>query len=224
MHLTRKTSTTKYDFKVSGKSYETVGRFIYLRVQINSKNMIQDEIRLRIQSGNRSVFANKQLLKNKYLNCASKLQIYKSIIRPTVTYGCETWTVTVTEQNRLLVFERRVLRKIYGPTQNNDGTWRIKTNEELEILIKKENIVRFIKSQRLRWAAHIIRMDTTRTVKKLTEWDPRLSRPVGKPRLKWFNEVEEDLKKMKLGNWREKCKDRRLWNEMLKQAKTHQRL
>jgi hypothetical protein len=45
-------------------------------------------------------------------NAASKLQIYKSIIRPTVTYGCETWAMTVTDQNRLLVFERRVLRKI----------------------------------------------------------------------------------------------------------------
>ena len=53
--------------------------------------------------------------------------------------------MTVTEQNRLLVFERRVLRKIYGPTLDNDETWRIKTNEVLEILIKSKNIVRFIK-------------------------------------------------------------------------------
>jgi hypothetical protein len=53
------------------------------------------------------------------------------------------------------------------PITRNDGTWRIKTNEELEILIKKETIVRFVKSQRLRWAAHVIRMDTIRTVKKL---------------------------------------------------------
>jgi hypothetical protein len=63
--------------------------------------------------------------------------IYKSIIRPTVTYGYETWAMTVTEQNRQLVFERRVLRKIYGPTLDNDETWRIKTNE-LKILIKKK--------------------------------------------------------------------------------------
>jgi hypothetical protein len=60
--------------------------------------------------------------------------------------------MTVTEQNRLLVFERKIKRKIYGPTLDNDGTWRIKTNEELEILSQKTNIVRFIKSQRLRWA------------------------------------------------------------------------
>jgi len=59
-------------------------------------------------------------------------------MRPTVTYSCETWAMPVTEQNSLLVFERRVLRKIYGPTLDNDGTWRIKTNEELEILIKKK--------------------------------------------------------------------------------------
>ena len=111
------------------------------------------------------MFANKKLLTNKDLNAASKLQIYKSIIRPTVTYGRETWAMTITEQNHLLVFERRILRKIYGPTLDSDGTWRIKTNEELEMLIKK-NIVRFIKSQRLRWVAHVIRMDTTRTVKK----------------------------------------------------------
>jgi len=97
---------------------------------------------------------------NKDLNAASKLQVYKSIIRPIATYGCERWAMTVTAQNRLLIFERRVLRKIYGPTQDNDGTCRIKTNEELEILIKKEIVVRFIKSQRLRWAAHVIRMDT----------------------------------------------------------------
>jgi hypothetical protein len=90
-------------------------------------------------------------------------------------------------------------RKIYGPTQYNDGARRIKINEELENLIKKKNIVRFIKSQcRLRWAAHVIRMETARTVKKLTEWEPCSSRAVGRPRLRWLDQVEEDLKKMKL--------------------------
>ena len=95
------------------------------------------------------MIANKKLLKNKDLNAASELQIYKSIIRPIVTYGRETWAVTVTEQNCLLISERRVLRKIYGPTQNNDGTWRIKTNEELEILIKKKKYCKIHKITKL---------------------------------------------------------------------------
>jgi hypothetical protein len=59
------------------------------------------------------------------------------------------------------------------------------------------------------------------SVKKLTEWKECLSRPVGKPRLRWLDQVEEDLKKMKARNWREKCKERRLWNEIIKQAKPH---
>jgi len=67
-------------------------------------------------------------------------------------------------------------------------------------------------------------MDTTRIVKKVTEWEPRSSRPVGRPRLGWLDKVEEDLKKVKVRNWREKCKDRRLWNEIVKQSKTHQGL
>jgi len=62
--------------------------------QINSKNSIQEEIIVRIQSGNRSLFANKKLMKNKDLKAASKLQIYKPVIRPTVTYGCETWAMS----------------------------------------------------------------------------------------------------------------------------------
>jgi len=67
-------------------------------------------------------------------------------------------------------------------------------------------------------------MDTTRTVKKLTEWEPYSSRTVGRPRMRWLDQVEEDLKKMKVRNWIEKCKDRRLWNKIVKQAKIHRGL
>jgi hypothetical protein len=65
-------------------------------------------------------------------------------------------------------------------------------------------------------------MDTRSIVKKVTEWEPYSSRPVGRPRLKWLDQEEEDLKKMKVRNWRDKCKDRRLWNKIIKQAKSHE--
>jgi hypothetical protein len=60
------------------------------------------------------------------------------------------------------------------------------------------------------FSQHNYLLYTKRTVKKLTEWEPCSSRPVGRPRLGWLDQVEEDLKKMKVRNWREKCKDRRL--------------
>jgi hypothetical protein len=67
-------------------------------------------------------------------------------------------------------------------------------------------------------------MDPLRTVTKLTESEPCSSRPAGKPRLRWIDKVVEDLKKMKVRNWRVRCKDRILWNEIVKQAKNHQGL
>jgi hypothetical protein len=66
------------------------------------------------------------MLTNKRIS-RSKLQIYKTLIRPTVTYGAETWTLTDMEENALRRFERKVLRKIYGPVMDN-GAWRIRYN------------------------------------------------------------------------------------------------
>jgi hypothetical protein len=67
------------------------------------------------------------------------LQLYWSVIIPVVTYGCETWTLEETITNRLMVFDRNVLRKIFGPI-NENGIWRIKTNQELDKIIKHQNI------------------------------------------------------------------------------------
>jgi hypothetical protein len=82
----------------------------------------------------------------------SKLQIYKTLITPVVTYGAETWTLTVTEEYALRRFERKVLRKIFGPVMDN-GVWRIRYNSELHNFMGGEDIVRFVKAQRIQWLA-----------------------------------------------------------------------
>jgi len=95
--------------------------------------------------------------------------------------------LTTSDENQLYIFERKILRKVYGPTQNRDGTWRIKTNDELRHRMKQGDIIKFIKSQRLRWAAHVMRMENKRTTRKITEWTPYKTRPVGRPRLRWMD-------------------------------------
>jgi hypothetical protein len=72
--------------------------------------------------------------------------LYCSIIRPIATYACETWVLKETIKNKLTVFERKVLRRIFGPTKERDGTWRIKTNDELDELIRHKNIINHIKA------------------------------------------------------------------------------
>jgi hypothetical protein len=61
----------------------------------------------------------------------SKLKLYCSVIRPIVVYGCETWVLKESIVQRLTVFERKILRKIFGPTKEDNGIWRIKTNRDI---------------------------------------------------------------------------------------------
>jgi hypothetical protein len=74
----------------------------------------------------------------------------KTLIRPVATYGSETWTLKVTEENALRMFERKIICRIYGPVKENN-VWRIRYNEEVNTLLKGEDILKFIKSQRIRW-------------------------------------------------------------------------
>jgi hypothetical protein len=87
-----------------------------------------------------------------------------------VTYASETWVPKETTIQKLLVFERKILRRIFGPTKENQ-IWRIKTNEELDKLIKHKNVCNYIKAQRLSWFGHVQRMPDTRTVKKILKME-----------------------------------------------------
>jgi hypothetical protein len=82
-----------------------------------------------------------------------KIKIYKTVILPVVLYGCET----LREEHRLRVFENSVLR-IFGPKRDEDGSWRKLHNDELHSLYSSPNIIRVIKSKRMRWAGHLARM------------------------------------------------------------------
>jgi hypothetical protein len=75
-----------------------------------------------------------------------KIKIYKTLILPVALYGCETWSLTLGEEHRLRVFEKRVLRKIFGPKGEEDGSWG-KLHNELHNLYSSPNIVRVIKSR-----------------------------------------------------------------------------
>jgi hypothetical protein len=143
------------------------------------------------------------------------------IVRPVVTYGSETCMMNITHEEKLKIFERKILRSIYGPVQDTNNEWRVRTNQEVEALIKEKNIVRFIKSQRLAWYGHVNRMEDDKNVKALTKWNPidRSSRE--RPKTRWKDDVEADLRAMEITNWRTRIEDRLAWKKIVAQAKTH---
>ena len=98
-----------------------------------------------IAAGNRASFANQKIFQSKLISKKTKMKLYKALIRPVVVYGSECWVLTENIKQKLLVFERKILRRIFGKTQKANGEWRLKTNEELEKAINNENIVRYVK-------------------------------------------------------------------------------
>jgi len=142
------------------------------------------EIAERIAKGNKAYYANSKLIKSKLLKKNTKMKIYQTMIRPVVTYASETGTVTAEDENNLCIFERQILRKIFGLV-NIDSVWRIRNNMEIDELIEGADIVRFIKAQRIKWLGHIQRMDQARPTRKLLDRKPVGTRLVGRPRRQW---------------------------------------
>jgi hypothetical protein len=105
-----------------------------------------------------------------FLSKNLKIKVYRTIILPVILYGCETWSLTLRKERRLTVFENRVSRRVFGPKRDEvRGEWRKLHNEELSDLYSLPNIVRVVKSRRMRWAGHVARDLTSHEMCATTE-------------------------------------------------------
>ena len=134
-----------------------------------------------------------------------------------MTYASETWVLKENIIQKLLVFERKILRGIFGPTKENQ-ICRIKNNEELDKVIKHENMVNYIKAQRLSWFGHVQRMPETKAAKKILKWNPLTKRPRGRLNHR-CEDIIQDLGQMKIKNWKACVQDRTKW-KVVEKAKT----
>ena len=129
-----------------------------------------------------------------------EIRIYRTIILPVVLYGCETWSLILREERRLRVFENRVLRRVFGPKRDEvAGDWRKLHNEELSDLYSLPNIVRVVKSRRMRWAG------------------PEGRRPLGRPRHRWEDNIKTDFQEVGggFGDLMELDQDRERWRALV---------
>jgi hypothetical protein len=99
-------------------------------------------------------------------------------------------------------------------------TWRIKTNDELDKLIRYKNIIKHIKGQTLSWFPHLHRMPEERTVKKVNRWKPMLRSPLGRPKNRWEDDIRNGMKKLKIKNWTNCIQGRNNWKLYVEKGKT----
>ncbi|XP_025420516.1 uncharacterized protein LOC112690673 [Sipha flava] len=201
---------------VDGYVFQQVTDFKYLGTNINNRNNMHNEIKLRIASGNKGYYAFAKLFKSKLLSRKSKEYLYSSFLRPVLTYGCETWSVTKEDEEKLNIFERKVLRRIYGPVIEN-GEYRRRTNQEMYQMFNKPIISSYLKSKRLEWVGHIWRSEGI--VKNLFTGRLNGKRPRGRPRQRWEDRVKTDLTEISEELIRiEDSEDRYRWKDMVEAA------
>jgi len=123
-----------------------------------------------------------------------------------------------------MTFKRKIMRKISGLTRIDDGYWRIKTDQEINDILKGQNIIGFIKKQRLNWLGHVECMAGDNIVQKIKRWKPMSKRPIGRPTTRWEDEVLEDIKSINIGNWKKVAQNTDSWKKVVEQVRTLYRL
>ena len=202
--------------KIEELKFKRVSQFKYLGSMITEDNDIKTEVSTRIQLANRGFYGLEKVLKLKALSKALKIKMYMTLLRPIVLYGSETWALRKTEESRLMIFERKVLRKIFGPIYDRQTReWRKLHNVELQGLFQRPNIVREITKRKLSWAGHAWRKQGT-LVKWVIEEEPNGKRPIGRPKLRWEDGVKKEVEKIEPGvKWREVAEDRDRWQNLV---------
>ena len=158
------------------------------------------------------------LLSYRLLSKNLKINIYRTIILPVVLYGCETWSLTLREERKLKVFENMVLRRIFGPRRDEvTGGWRRLHNEELNDLYSSPNMVRVIKSRRMKWTGHVARMGEEKGVYRVLVGKLDGRRPLGRPRHRWVDNIRMDLQEVGCGymDWIGLAQDRDRWRKLV---------
>lgn len=200
-------------------SFEVVKEFTYLGSVISSENNESLEIGKRIVKANRAYFSLTPLLRSKELSRKIKVIIYKTLIRPIIMYGSECWALKQADGARLGTFERKILRRIFGANKVGENEYRRKRNDELYELFGDIDVMAHIRSGRLRWLGHVSRMEEHNPCKRILFGNIHGGRPRGRPRNRWWNAVMDDLKLLRLRDWKSVAGDRDSWRTILYEAK-----
>jgi len=167
-----------------------------------------------LKLGNACYHSVQNLLSSRLLSKNLKIKTYRTTILSVVLYRCETSSLILRKERRLRVFENRVLRQLFGPKRDEvTGECRELHYEELNDLYSLPNIVRVVKSRRMKWAGHVARMGEDRSVHRVLVGKPEGKRSLWRPRRRWEDNIKMDLQEVGggRGDWMVLAQDRDRW-------------
>jgi hypothetical protein len=174
--------------------FERVEELEYLGRTLTNHGYAQEEIKSRLKEGNACYHSVQNLLSSSLLfniqKYTVKIKIYISIILMIVSYGCETWSLTLWEEGSLKVLENRVLKRVFGPKSDDvTGEWKKVRNEELSDLYSSPNVIREIKSRRMIWSRHVARMGERRGAYRFLVGKLEGKRQLGSSSCRWEDNI-----------------------------------
>lgn len=198
---------------IDGVKLQQVEVFVYLGIAIENTETEDIEINRRIENAQKLYYAmNKSFINKKEITRETKINVFKAIYRPILTYGCESWNLTQRQRSRLQAAEMKYLRRVRGVTRRD----RIR-NTEIRKDLNVKPMAEFIEERQLGWWGHLQRMEGTRQVKRVWEAKIVKKKRRGRPRKTWDGAVGEILER-KGTTWREartRAASRKDWGEFV---------
>lgn len=199
--------------EIEGTEIEQVNQFKYLGVVIENTGTQDAEINERIEKSVKLYYSmNSKFLNKKEVTRQTKMNVYKAVCRPILTYGCESWVLTQRQKSKIQATEMKFLRRVKGVTRR-DKVRNTKIREELGVAA----ITDFIEQRQLGWWGHLQRMSDSRPVKQVWEARVQAEKKRGRPRQTWDKMVGNVIK-TRNSTWNEAkvvARDRRKWKEFI---------
>ena len=191
-----------------GTQLKQVETFKYLGVTISAKGDSEEAVRARVRAAWMRWREISGVICDKKMPRKLKVRLYKTVIRPIILYGAETWTMNKKEEKILETTEMRMLRRIRGVTRTD----RMR-NQDLRNELGISNIKDKVREKRLGWYGHVQRMEEDNQVKKIVKMEVAGKRPRGRPRARWMDRVQRDMQDLRIAP--EDALDRDFWKKRI---------
>lgn len=206
------TNGNKKQVIVGTNVIEYVNDYVYLGQMVSFQKCTSNEVQRRIAIAWKRYWSLKEIMKNQEVDINIKKKLYEVTILPSLSYGCQCWSLKKEDESKLAICQRKMERSMLGIKLKD----KIR-NKKIRKKTKLRDVVEVIRSLKWNWAGHMCRMNskfpdlTVRWAKRATEWIPRdMTRARGRPEKRW-----QDVFVKRAGpNWMTKARDRRLWKEL----------